>query len=56
MALSDVTLPVMSNIPIKKEDISVGWLTDRLSNLGYCRIDKLQLEVMTGHNPHLSQL
>ena len=46
----------MSNIPINKEDISVGWLTERLSNLGYCRIDKLQLEVMTGHNPHLSQL
>ncbi|MQG37025.1 MAG: DUF1679 domain-containing protein [SAR202 cluster bacterium] len=46
----------MSNIPINKEDISVRWLTDRLSNFGYCSIDKLQIEVMTGHNPHLSQL
>ena len=46
----------MSKIPICKEDISAKWLTDRLASLGYCRIDHLQLEVMTGHNPHLSQL
>ena len=46
----------MSKIPICEEDISAKWLTDRLTSLGYCRIDKLQLEVLTGHNPHLSQL
>ena len=46
----------MSKIPIYKEDISAKWLTDRLTSLGYCRIDKLHLEVMTGHNPQLSQL
>ncbi len=46
----------MSTIPIRREDVTCEWLGSLLSGVGDCEIIDLQTEVMTGHNPELSQL
>lgn len=46
----------MPKIPVRREEITVESMNDRLSGTGSCRVTGLNLEEMTGHNPVLSQL
>jgi len=46
----------MSTIPIRREQITPGWLSSMLLSVGDCQITALDFEEMTGYNPDLSQL
>ena len=46
----------MSTIPIRPDEITPDWLGSILSRTGECEIVGLELEIMTGYNPDLSQL